>query len=149
MSASILNPESAEPMMEINTTPLIDVMLVLLIMFIITVPIATHAVKLNLPVGYGPPPLDEPQTHRIDLQPGGALLWDGTPLPAAALPGRLDSFLAAHNAAVVPNLIAADRGFPSSWKRLQQEDRELLSDPNLRTYYPEAAVQDLMDRRDG
>jgi Amidohydrolase family/IPT/TIG domain len=55
------------------------------------------------------------------------------------------AFLAAHNAAVVPNLIAADRGFPSSWKRLQQEDRELLSDPALRTYYPEAAVQDLME----
>ena len=55
------------------------------------------------------------------------------------------AFLASHNAAVVPNLIAADRGFPSSWKRLQQEDRELLSDRNLRTYYPESVVQDLMD----
>ncbi len=55
------------------------------------------------------------------------------------------AFLAAHNTAVVPNLIAADRGFPSSWKRLQQEDRELLSNPNLRSYYPESAVQDLME----
>ena len=55
------------------------------------------------------------------------------------------AFLAAHNTAVVPNLIAADRGFPSSWKRLQQEDRELLSDPALRSYYPEGLVQDLMD----
>ena len=49
MSATVLNPESAEPMMDINTTPLIDVMLVLLIMFIITIPIQTHAVKLDLP----------------------------------------------------------------------------------------------------
>ena len=50
-----------------------------------------------------------------------------------------------HNTAVVPNLIAADRGFPSSWKRIQQEDRELFSDPDFRAYYPEYAVQDLMD----
>ena len=49
MSASVTNPESAEPMMDINTTPLIDVMLVLLIMFIITIPMQTHAVKLDLP----------------------------------------------------------------------------------------------------
>lgn len=55
------------------------------------------------------------------------------------------AFLAAHNTAVVPNLIAADRGFPSSWKRLQQEDRELLSNRDLRTYYPESVVQELMD----
>jgi biopolymer transport protein ExbD len=44
MSAATLNPESSEPMMDINTTPLIDVMLVLLIMFIITIPVQTHAV---------------------------------------------------------------------------------------------------------
>jgi len=49
MSASVLNPESSEPMMEINTTPLIDVMLVLLIMIIMTIPIQSHAVKLDLP----------------------------------------------------------------------------------------------------
>ena len=52
--------ESGEPMMDINTTPLIDVMLVLLIMFIITIPIQTHAVKLDLPQSDGspPPPVD-------------------------------------------------------------------------------------------
>jgi Amidohydrolase family len=55
------------------------------------------------------------------------------------------AFLAAHNTAVVPNLIAADHGFPSSWKRIQQEDRELLSDPDLLSYYPAYAVADLMD----
>ncbi len=55
------------------------------------------------------------------------------------------AFLAAHNTALVPNLIAADRGFASSWKRIQQEDREIFADPALRTYYPEYAVQDLMD----
>ena len=55
------------------------------------------------------------------------------------------AFLASHNTAVVPNLIAADHGFPSSWKRIQQEDRELLADPDLRSYYPAYAVADLVD----
>ena len=55
------------------------------------------------------------------------------------------AFLASHNTAVVPNLIAADRGFASSWKRIQQEDREAFADPNLRAYFPEYAVQDLYD----
>lgn len=55
------------------------------------------------------------------------------------------AFLAAHNTAVVPNLIAADHGFPSSWHRIQQEDRELLSDPDLLSYYPAYAVADLVD----
>jgi hypothetical protein len=55
------------------------------------------------------------------------------------------AFLAAHSTAVIPNLIAADRGFASSWKRIQQEDREVFADPNLRAYYPEYAVQDLHD----
>jgi hypothetical protein len=55
------------------------------------------------------------------------------------------TFLASHNTALVPNLIAADRGFASSWKRIQREDREVFADPNLRTYYPEYAVQDLLD----
>ena len=61
MSDAVRNPESAEPMMDINTTPLIDVMLVLLIMFIITIPIQTHAVKLDLPQdepNQPPPPID-------------------------------------------------------------------------------------------
>ena len=49
-----------EVMMEINTTPLIDVMLVLIIMLIITLPIQMHAVKLNMPIGNPPPPLVEP-----------------------------------------------------------------------------------------
>ena len=55
------------------------------------------------------------------------------------------AFLASHHTAVVPNLIQADRGFASSWKRIQQEDREEFSDPDFRAYYPEYAVQDLYD----
>jgi biopolymer transport protein ExbD len=96
-----------QPIAELNTTPLIDVMLVLLIMFILTVPLATHAVKLNLPTG-GPPPFNEPKVHRIDLQAGGHILWDGASMPTVQLPGRLDAFLAAHNDGVLE--LRADGG---------------------------------------
>src|SRR4028119_900533 len=83
MSAAILNPESAEPMMDINTTPLIDVMLVLLIMFIITIPIQTHAVKLDLPQNSDAPlPPVDPIKNKIVITAAGALLWNGTPANA-------------------------------------------------------------------
>ena len=89
-----------QPIATLNTTPLIDVMLVLLIMFIITIPIATHSVKLKLPVGI-PTSQQEPKTHRIDLAPGNRILWDGAPMSAADLPGRLDAFLAVRDDAVL------------------------------------------------
>ena len=74
---------SAEPevMMDINTTPLIDVMLVLIIMLIITIPIQTHAVKLNLPVGNPPPPLTPPEIVQIDVDFDGTVLWNGAIVP--------------------------------------------------------------------
>jgi biopolymer transport protein ExbD len=74
---------SAEPecMMEINTTPLIDVMLVLIIMLIITIPIQTHAVKLNMPVGNPPPPPTPPEVVQIDVDFDGTVLWNGTIIP--------------------------------------------------------------------
>ena len=69
---------SGEPMMDINTTPLIDVLLVLLIMFIITIPIQTHAVKLDLPQSDGsPPPPVDPIKNKIVIMTNGALLWNG------------------------------------------------------------------------
>ena len=70
---------SGEPMMDINMTPLIDVMLVLLIMFIITIPIQTHAVKLDLPVddpNSVPPPID-PVKNKVVITAAGAILWNG------------------------------------------------------------------------
>ena len=70
-----------EVMVDINTTPLIDVMLVLLIMLIITIPIQTHAVKLNMPVGNPPPPLTPPEIVRIDVDFDGTVLWDGQIVP--------------------------------------------------------------------
>ena len=91
MSASILNPESAEPMMEINTTPLIDVMLVLLIMIIMTIPIQSHAVKLDLPQNSqsNPPPID-PVKNKIVVTPQGQVLWNGVPVTLTTLRQYLD-----------------------------------------------------------
>jgi biopolymer transport protein ExbD len=73
---------SGEPMMDINMTPLIDVMLVLLIMFIITIPIQTHAVKLDLPVDQTntPPPPIDPVKNKVVVTAGGQILWNGTPV---------------------------------------------------------------------
>ena len=91
MSASVLNPESAEPMMDINTTPLIDVMLVLLIMFIITIPVQTHAVKLDLPQNSNPtPPPIDPVKNKVVVMPNGAVLWNGTPVNLTTLRQYLD-----------------------------------------------------------
>ena len=81
-----------EPMMDINTTPLIDVMLVLLIMFIITIPIQTHAVKLDLPVNQAnqtPPPID-PVKNKIVITPDGQILWNGSPINLTILRQYLD-----------------------------------------------------------
>jgi biopolymer transport protein ExbD len=64
-------------MVDINTTPLIDVMLVLLIMLIITIPIQTHAVKLNMPVGSPPPPPVPPEVVTIEVDFDGTLIWNG------------------------------------------------------------------------
>jgi biopolymer transport protein ExbD len=66
---------------DINTTPLIDVMLVLLIMLIITIPVQTHAVKLDLPQGNPPPPPVPPQVVTIDVDFDGSISWNGDPVP--------------------------------------------------------------------
>lgn len=74
---------SGEPevMVDINTTPLIDVMLVLLIMLIITIPIQLHSVNLNLPVGNPPPPQTPPEVVQIDVDFDGTILWNGQVVP--------------------------------------------------------------------
>ena len=83
---------TGEPMMEINTTPLIDVMLVLLIMFIITIPIQTHAVKLDLPVNNqnNPPPPIEPIKNVVGINAQNQILWNGTPVTPEQLRQYLD-----------------------------------------------------------
>ena len=83
--------ESGEPMMDINTTPLIDVMLVLLIMFIITIPPQTHAVKLDLPQGDSPADqIIDPVKNKIVVTQGGAVLWNGAPVNLVQLRQYLD-----------------------------------------------------------
>ena len=84
--------DSGEPMMEINTTPLIDVMLVLLIMFIITIPIQTHAVKLDLPQNTNtPPPPILPQKNIVVVTAQGQVLWNGNPVTMQQLRQYLDT----------------------------------------------------------
>ena len=63
-------------MIDINTTPLIDVMLVLLVMLIITIPIQLHAVNLNMPVGNPPPQLVKPEVVKIDIDPSSQIYWN-------------------------------------------------------------------------
>jgi biopolymer transport protein ExbD len=95
----------AEPdvMVDINTTPLIDVMLVLLIMLIITIPIQLHSVNLNMPVGNPPPPPTPPVVVQVDVDFDGTIYWDGKPLldrealeqklrEVAALPNQLATY---------------------------------------------------------
>lgn len=86
------NNTEGEPMMEINTTPLIDVMLVLIIMLIITIPIQTHAVKLDLPVNdnsSNPPPID-PVKNKIVVTQAGQVIWNGNPVDLVQLRQFLD-----------------------------------------------------------
>ncbi len=72
--------DDGSPMMDINTTPLIDVMLVLLIMFIITIPVATHAVNMDLPprVDNPPPPKIDPVRNQISITKDNVVTWNGT-----------------------------------------------------------------------
>src|SRR3569832_114811 len=83
---------SGEPMLDINVTPLIDVMLVLLIMFIITIPPQTHAVTLDLPVNQPNqrPPVD-PDKNTVVVTAAGAILWNGAPISQEQLRTYLDA----------------------------------------------------------
>ena len=79
-----------EVMIDINTTPLIDVMLVLIIMLIITIPVQTHAVKLNMPVGNPPPVTEKPDVVTLEVDFDGTLIWNGETLKdRAELEARL------------------------------------------------------------
>ena len=107
---------SAEPdvMIDINTTPLIDVMLVLLIMFIITIPIQTHAVKMNMPVNQSVPPPAPPEIVRIDVDFDGTIGWNGEIVPdRATLENKLSMVAAQPDQAEVhlrPNKLVSYKG---------------------------------------
>ena len=90
MAMQFATSDEGDNILDINTTPLIDVMLVLLIMFIITIPIQTHAVKMNMPIANSAPPPVPPQIVRIDVDFDGTIGWDGEIVPdRAALEQRL------------------------------------------------------------
>ncbi|MCO5975959.1 ExbD/TolR family protein [Ideonella oryzae] len=83
MAMSVGSSAEDDMMVEMNTTPLIDVMLVLLIMFIITIPVQTHAVKMNMPVNsHNAPPPKPPEIVRIDIDFDGTIGWNGEQVPS-------------------------------------------------------------------
>ena len=83
MGMSIGGGGEDEPMMDINTTPLIDILLVLLIMFIITIPVMTHAVKLDMPRPDNSPAADtNPEVIDLLIDFDGTILWNGTVVPS-------------------------------------------------------------------
>jgi biopolymer transport protein ExbD len=92
MGMNVGSSSGGEPdvMVEMNTTPLMDVMLVLLIMLIITIPIQLHSVNLNMPSGNPPPPTAPPVVVTIDIDFDGTVLWNGEIVPdRSALEARL------------------------------------------------------------
>lgn len=82
-----VSPADPMPIGAINVTPFIDVMLVLLIVMILSMPMVTHKVPVDLPQGRGMPSDDA--THRLAIDKDGALFWDGIRLADAALPDKL------------------------------------------------------------
>jgi biopolymer transport protein ExbD len=119
MAMAVGGTSEDDVMVDINTTPLIDVMLVLLIMFIITIPIQTHAVKLNMPTPSNVQPTKLPEVMRIDVDFDGTIGVNGVLMSK----GELDAKLA-------------------EWGRLAQTDQpEVHLRPNkLVTYKHVAAI---------
>ena len=87
--------DSHAPMAEINTTPLVDVMLVLLVVFIVTAPLLTHSVAVALPRASAEQHVDRPEAIRLTIDTTGQLFWNDTPLALDALPERLRARVAA------------------------------------------------------
>jgi biopolymer transport protein ExbD len=90
--ARTATPSEFVPIAAINTTPLIDMMLVILIMLIVSIPMTTHKVPLDLPAPRAVP--QTPPVHRLVIMTSGGLAWDGQALPAAGLAARLEAFQA-------------------------------------------------------
>ena len=112
--------DDGEPMMDLNMTPLIDVLLVLIIMFIITIPIQTHAIKVDLPVNNPnqvKPPID-PQKNKIVIDSAGLVTWNGVPVNDATLAQYLDQ---SAQMSPEPELHFA----PDAQARFEQVDRTL------------------------
>ena len=82
MAMTVGSSSSTAPMCDINTTPLIDVMLVLLVTLIISLPVMTHAVKLDMPHpnAQPPPPEVQPEVINLEIDGDGTVVWNGTPV---------------------------------------------------------------------
>ncbi|BEV07137.1 ExbD/TolR family protein [Methylophilus glucosoxydans] len=81
--------EHTQPMSEINTTPLVDVMLVLLVIFIITAPLLTHAVKIDLPQATSQPLEEKPEVIDLAVDADGKLFWNDSEIQAPELAAKL------------------------------------------------------------
>ena len=81
MSMNVSGGGSDDPMCDVNTTPLIDVMLVLLVMLILTLPVQNHAVKLEMPPPSNQPVAIEPERINIEIDPDGTVVVNGAPMP--------------------------------------------------------------------
>ncbi|MBE5527356.1 biopolymer transporter ExbD [Laribacter hongkongensis] len=95
MAFGSFSRDSHAPMAEINTTPLVDVMLVLLVVFIVTAPLLTHSVAVALPRASAEQHADRPEAIRLTIDTTGQLFWNDTPLALDALPERLRARVAA------------------------------------------------------
>jgi len=89
MAFGDFNQNGGQPMSEINTTPLVDVMLVLLIIFMVTAPLMTQAIGVDLPTTEAVEPAPEGHTISIELDREGHIRWDGTPLPDGQLAAQM------------------------------------------------------------
>ena len=106
-SSSDLSVDDPEVMMDINTTPLIDVMLVLLVMLIITIPVQLHAVNLDLPVGKPPVNAVMPDKVQIDIDTQNIVYWQGSPVTQDEL--EADMKASAHQAVQPEIHVRADK----------------------------------------
>ena len=89
MAFGVFDRSDDAPMAEINTTPLVDVMLVLLVIFMVTAPLFTHAVRIDLPRAQSQPTLEQPDTVVISIDALGAMRWNGEPIERPGLAARL------------------------------------------------------------
>jgi biopolymer transport protein ExbD len=83
------NNRQPGPMADINVTPMVDVMLVLLVIFIITAPLFTHAIKLDLPSAQSAPAPEKPETISLSINGEGTIFWNNDPIPLTDLGARL------------------------------------------------------------
>ncbi|MBP0600342.1 biopolymer transporter ExbD [Herbaspirillum sp. LeCh32-8] len=83
--------QNSAPMADINVTPMVDVMLVLLVIFIISAPLFTHALKLDLPTAKSQPAPEKPETVTVGIDAAGKLYWNDQPVSAAEMDQRMAS----------------------------------------------------------